>query len=117
MAGDALVRDYGVIVRARNPFLSPGAKDKRIVIIYGCYGFGTLAAVLYSLERDFLGQVQDTKEDIECIVTCDVVMDTPQRPRRMYFARYPAGTLGPQRLSADSVAQGSIANASEMTCD
>ena len=94
---NVLVRDYGVIIRARNPFLSPKAKDKRIVIIYGCYGFGTLAAVLYSLERDFIKEIQDTKEDIECIVGCDVVKDTPQRPRRMYLARYPAGTLGPDR--------------------
>jgi len=96
-----VVRDYGVIIRARNPFLSPGAKDKRIVVIYGFYGFGTLAAVLYSLERDFFREIQDTKEDIECIVTCDVVNDTPQRPRRTYLARYPAGTLGPDRPAGE----------------
>ena len=102
MTGNSLVRDYGVIIRARNPFISPGSKDKRIVIIYGCYGFGTLAAVLYSLEQDFLGRIRDTEEDIECIVTCDVVRDAPQRPRHVYFDRHPAGTLGPDRVPAGS---------------
>lgn len=100
MSEDLLVQDYGVIVRARNPFMPPGAKNKRVVLIYGCYGFGTLAAVLYSLERDFLQEIRNTNEDIECVVSCDVVKDTPQGYRRVYLARHPAGTLGPTRSSA-----------------
>jgi hypothetical protein len=105
MSDGLLLRDYGVIIRATNPFLPEDAKDKSVVIIYGCYGYGTLGAVLYSHEPAFLHRVQDTNEDIECVVACDVVMNTPQGFRSVYFKRHPAGTLSRARhatsISAD----------------
>jgi hypothetical protein len=88
-----LVRDYGVIVRTVNPFLSEGRTNKKIVIIYGCYGFGSLAAVLFSMEREFLKNITNTDKDIECIVACDIVDETPQTIRRVYFEEHPPGSL------------------------
>jgi hypothetical protein len=97
--GDELVQDYGVIVRTRNPFMPSGTglagkrRGKRIVIIYGCYGFGTLAAVIYSQTPEFLEMIENENDDIECIVTCRVVMGTPQSISCPYFKAHPSGAL------------------------
>ena len=88
-----IVRDYGVIIRARNPFLFEGRQDKRVVLIYGCYGFGTRAAVLFSMERAFLDLVANTEEDIECIVSCDVIDREPHGLRHVFIRNYPPGAL------------------------
>ncbi len=92
-ADKKIVRDYGVIIRARNPFLFEGRQDKRVVLIYGCYGFGTRAAVLFSMERAFLDLVKNTDEDIECIVSCDVIDREPHGLRHVFIRNYPAGAL------------------------
>jgi hypothetical protein len=88
-----LVRDYGLIVRARNPFISEGRQNKRIVLIYGCFGFGSIAAALFSMEKAFLKRIADQEKDIECIVSCDVIDKTPQAIRCVYFNEYAPGTL------------------------
>jgi hypothetical protein len=90
---EEIVRDYGIIVRARNPFLTEGRRNKRIVLIYGCYGFGSLAAVLFSMEKAFLKRVTDRNRDIECVVACDVIDKTPQAIHSVYFKEHPAGHL------------------------
>jgi hypothetical protein len=90
---EQIVKDYGIIIRARNPFLPEGNSSKRIVLIYGCYGFGSTAAVLFSMEKAFLKRVTDTKKDIECIVTCDVIDKTPQAIHCVYFQEYSPGNL------------------------
>lgn len=110
-----IVRDFGVLVRSRNPFIPQGKgqpkprRGKRVVVIYGCYGYGTLAAALYSQTSEFLEMVRNESDDIECIVTCRVVEGTPQKPQHVYFKAYPYGTLsktpeirssaGPMRFS------------------
>jgi hypothetical protein len=84
-----LVKDYGVIVRARNPFMPPGARDKHVVLIYE--------------------EIRDAHEDIECVVVCDVLKDTPQSYRCVYLAKHPAGTLSPDRSSVRDVMRSDVA--------
>jgi hypothetical protein len=94
-----IVRDYGILIRSRNPFMPLGMRPtkpkrgKRVVMIYGCYGYGTLAAALYSQTSEFLEMVRNESDDIECIVRCRVVEGTPQKPERVYFKTHPYGTL------------------------
>ena len=94
-----VVRDYGVIIRTHNPFMPRNEKapsprhGKRVVVIYGCYGYGTLAAVLYSQTPEFLEMVKSEGDDIECIVACRVVEGTPQRADCVYFKTHSYGSL------------------------
>jgi hypothetical protein len=97
--GKEVTRDYGVIIRAHNPFDSWSFKPfdpnrgKRMVIIYGCYGYGTLAAVLYSQTKEFLELVKNDDDDIECIVECQIIMGTPQAIGCVYFESQPHGSF------------------------
>jgi hypothetical protein len=58
---DEIVRDYGIIVRARNPFISEGRRNKRVVLIFGCYGFGSLAATLSQERKNFSNKLPTRK--------------------------------------------------------
>lgn len=95
----AVVKDYGIVIRARNVFIpranepSASRQGKRVVIIYGCYGYGTLAAVLYSQTQQFLKMVDNESDDIECVISCDVVAGTPQGFRCVYFKAHSHGSL------------------------
>lgn len=97
--GREIVQDYGVIIRSRNPFLAWGKKpfrswrSKRVIMIYGCYGYGTLAAVLYAQTPEFLDMVRNAEDDIECIVTCKIIMGTPQAIGCVYFKAHRHGFL------------------------
>lgn len=93
-----ITTDYGVIIRAHNPFDLRGPKRfamprRRVVILYGCYGYGTLAAVLYSQTREFQERVKNSTDDIECVVKCRVVMGTPQAIDCVYFRSHAHGSL------------------------
>jgi hypothetical protein len=91
--------DYGVIIRARNPFAHDAhdsakrSTGSRVVLFYGCYGYGTLAAVLYSQTKEFREMIADTEEDIECVVACRVHDKTPQAVSVAYFRTQPHGTM------------------------
>jgi hypothetical protein len=96
--GEHLTRDYGVIIRATNPFLprkklQKTGKEAKIVMMYGCYGFGTLAAVLFSQTPQFLQMISKASNDLECVVSCDIIMDTPQSLNCVYFKDGPGGFL------------------------
>ena len=100
-----IVRDYGVIVRTRNPFLFERRQPKRnlfrfwrqrekwVVLMFGCYGLGTYAAALFSKEKAFLDLVKNSEEDIECIVRCDVFRKTPQGVRHIDIIHHRPGDL------------------------
>ncbi len=110
--GNEIVQDYGVIIRSRNPLLPWDAKPfsvkhgKRVVIIYGCYGYGTLAAVLYAQTPEFLKLIKNSRDDVECIVSCRVIMGTPQAIGCVYFKAQRHGSLS--RLSSDESAHRDI---------
>jgi len=111
VAGDEVTRDYGVIIRTRNPFDYWGPKrlpargGSRIVIMYGCYGYGTIAAVLYSRTLEFLEMIKNSKDDIECIVSCDIVMGTPQAIGQVFFRSHPYGHLVRRPTVTDGTTQ------------
>ena len=83
--GDGMVTDCGVIIRAPNPF----DESKTVVILCGSYGYGTWAAVQYAQSKEFLSQIPNRSEPLECVFTVDVVRDTPQRPRLQFVRRSP----------------------------
>lgn len=70
--------DFGLIVRARNPF---DESDGLVLCFAGCYGQGTLASVqAATTERAFLSHPHIAEGSaVECLVRADVVADVPQR--------------------------------------
>jgi hypothetical protein len=70
-----LSTDYGVIIRTAHPF----APHRSIVILYGCYGYETLAAVRFTNDKRFLQQLKaDPQGEIKCIIEVRLVKATPQ---------------------------------------
>ena len=69
-----VLTDYGVILRAPNPF----APERRVLLLFGCYGFGTWAAAKYVCSDEFLA-LQEVKAgvDLVCVVRADIVRDVP----------------------------------------
>lgn len=66
--------DYAYIVKARNPL---NAK-KEVLIISGCFGYGTWGAVRLAISDEFLalGAVRGG-DDFEAVVRCEVVDASP----------------------------------------
>jgi hypothetical protein len=62
--------DYGIIIRARNPF----NRRKGIIVIAGAYGYGTWGGVRLALDEEFLEKC----EKFEATST------SPMEPRRLY---------------------------------
>jgi hypothetical protein len=70
--------DYGLILSGSNPF----SAQKMMMIIAGCFGYGTWAGTRYVISEDFL-KIRSTHESepFECLIQTDVVRDTPQSIR------------------------------------
>jgi len=69
-----LQRDFGVIIRASNPFLA----SKHVVVIFGGYGYGTWAAARYVVSREFLDKLRVLRTDyVECVIQADVLLGSP----------------------------------------
>jgi hypothetical protein len=49
-----------------------------VIIFCGSYGYGTWAAVKYAQTREFLQNVPKGNTALECILSVQVVADTPQ---------------------------------------
>lgn len=81
LAGDRVVADCGVLIRARNP-LNP---DRWVVIIAGCLGFGTWAGVRLTTSDD----LRHAPDAFECVFRATVDNGLPGRltsvtgPRRL----------------------------------
>lgn len=77
-AGKTIVKDYGLIVRAKNPFSS--AKNPTTICLFcGCHTYGTIAASkyftqIYAKEMNFISKKSD---NIAFLVECDVVDGFP----------------------------------------
>jgi hypothetical protein len=77
--------DYGLIVRAPNPF----APDKAIMIIAGSFGHGTWAAARYVISAEFLKKCRSLEHGpIECLIQTDVELDTPQNIRELLIRNF-----------------------------
>jgi hypothetical protein len=75
---DGTATDYGVIIRAPNPF----APEKEIMIIAGSFGHGTVAGERYVTSPAFLAlPASKARDAFECLVETNVVRDAPQAIR------------------------------------
>jgi hypothetical protein len=70
--GRDLSQDIGVIIEAANPFDS----EKRVLLLFGCFGYGTWAAARFSKTGSFLDALV-TSRDVECVLQADVVQASP----------------------------------------
>jgi hypothetical protein len=77
-ASNIAVEDYGVIVKAPNPF-NP---EKTVILLAGSFGHGTHGAATVLASEYLLNQISIAAEgkSFEAIVHTDVVNDWPQTP-------------------------------------
>jgi hypothetical protein len=69
-----LLRDIGVIIEAANPFNS----ERRVLLLFGCDGYGTWAAARFAKSGSFLDAPTWTNpRDLECIVQTEINEDYP----------------------------------------
>jgi hypothetical protein len=75
--GQSVEVDYGVIIRSQNPF----ATDRSVLLMFGCYGYGTRAAGRFVCSDEFLrlAEVEKGGGDLECVVRTEVIGGAPQR--------------------------------------
>jgi hypothetical protein len=67
--------DYGVLIRARNPF----ASENVVLLMFGCFGYGTWAAGRYAVSLQFLREgFVSSGRDFECVVRTEVIRGIPQ---------------------------------------
>lgn len=68
-------RDYGVIIKTDNPF----AKDKKILIIAGSFGYGTWAGARFTMGEKFLSNPSvKAGHSVEALIKTDVSFGAPQ---------------------------------------
>ncbi|MFG3097539.1 hypothetical protein [Streptomyces sp. NPDC048202] len=77
--GQTVTKDYGYVVRARNPF----SAGRRIVILAGSHTFGTVAAARWLLEN---GARRDLPTNVAVLVEADVFEDGHVAPPRQLEA-------------------------------
>ncbi len=89
---DGAATDYGLILRAPNPF----AADKEIMIIAGSFGHGTVAGTRYATSPAFLKlPASRASGALECLVQTDVVRDAPQSIRLVVARNILTNTAAP----------------------
>lgn len=72
-----LTRDYAVIIGMRNPF-SP--ERRQVLVIAGCFGFGTWAGVRFATSPKFLKRlVGKLGDSFEALIEVDIAGGEPQR--------------------------------------
>jgi hypothetical protein len=69
-----LRHDCGVLVRCPNPF----NRRRQVIIFCGSYGYGTWGAVRHAQSKEFLASVPRGARALECILSVEVVAQTPQ---------------------------------------
>jgi hypothetical protein len=70
--------DYGIVVSAPNPFTT--AKQCRVIIFAGCYGYGTWAAARLATFRDsalLREPLVSSANPFECVIQTNVVRGEP----------------------------------------
>jgi hypothetical protein len=84
--------DYGVLIKTRNP----EAASRQVLIIAGCYGYGTWAgAKLACSERFLRDPLVSQGRPIECLYSTHVISGVPQEPQVLVLRDLPDG----QKLS------------------
>jgi hypothetical protein len=95
--------DYGLILRAPNPF----DPNKEIMILAGSFGHGTWAAVRHVTSAAFLTNMKSIPlSAIECLVETDVELDTPQEIRQVLLRGIPEAQLASANARAGGQGSG-----------
>lgn len=91
---DELTSDYGLVIVAPNPY----APDKRMLLVFGTYGFGSWAGIRFLLSRQFR-ESNDLLEGefVECLVESEIVKGTPQQPKMITMRPLPTPQGGVAR--------------------
>jgi hypothetical protein len=75
----ALVTDYGLLVKCRNPFASD--RPTNMMICAGSFGYGSWAAAKLAMSKRFLARSDVSRgAPFECLVKTFVIGETPQEP-------------------------------------
>jgi len=78
-----LLNDYAIVAKNRNPYNA----SKQILVIFGCFGYGTWAGVRFVTSEEGLGALAALpSRTMECLVEADIVRQSPQNIR-MHVAR------------------------------
>lgn len=74
--GPSVAIDYGIIICSHNPF----AAEHSILLVFGCYGYGTRAAGRFVCSDEFLRLAEvDRGDNFECVVQTEVLGGAAQR--------------------------------------
>lgn len=75
---ECILEDYGFVLKTKNPYND----QKSLVIIAGCYGYGTYSGAVaitdYGILRDIIRQAK--AESIGLIVKSHIIHEIPQKP-------------------------------------
>lgn len=72
---ERIYTDYAIIFMCANPF----AKDKRLLLIAGSFGYGTWAGARFIASQQFIERVLAQGDmSVECLIETDVVQNSPQ---------------------------------------
>jgi hypothetical protein len=74
LTASGISSDCAVMIRSPNPF----NEDREVIIFCGSYGYGTWAAVRYAQTDEFLRKVPKDTPFLECVLSVDIIRDTPQ---------------------------------------
>jgi hypothetical protein len=75
-----MLTDYGLIIRMRNPYLAQDDGQRRdVIVLAGCWGFGTAAAAEALRARQFLSDpLVRVGAEFECLVRANIAGNTLQ---------------------------------------
>jgi hypothetical protein len=75
-----IARDYGAIIKTRNPF----DPSKHLLLAAGSVGFGTWGALRYAISDAFMASKPvRSGSPVDCLIETDVVLNTPQDIRQL----------------------------------
>lgn len=84
--GSKVIKDYGLIIKMKNPFANVSSNQTNIFLFAGCHTYGTIAAAKYFTENYvkensfFKTLFQKKKENVFMVVKCDIYEKTPIAP-------------------------------------
>lgn len=73
-----VIGDYGLVFKTKNPF----NQESEVIILAGCFGFGTNSASMLFDQNSLIQQIEDSHgKHFEALVFSDVIKDWVQKPK------------------------------------
>ena len=75
MRDNTIVRDYGMLIKAKHPDTNARRKGKRVLVVAGCHGIGTMAVGSSIKDGLILGKIWDEigDRDFQAIIMVDLL--------------------------------------------